>query len=313
MRWLDAVAKLLPFVALGLYALAVWLARGRRREALRNTGIGLAVGAGLLLLAVGALRDSVLDRVVSEPEARDAAGALWRIVESPLNAALWAVIALGAVLTLGAALAGPGRHATALRRSLAPYLEWRGFAIGIGTTVAVVLLLTGAIDSFVRLAWLVIFTAIAGFGIEALRRQALREFPDAAQPPLADWLLARWDGLKDRGRSATAAASSARSERIARSQAAGAAQDGMASESPAPAPAAPRPSAPSLEDLERLERLAGLHQSGALTDEEFATMKSRVVERVSRPRAPERAVRRARVPESLGVRDSARRRWSAGG
>ena len=67
MRWLDAVAKVLPFVALGLYALAVWLARDRRREALRDTGIGLVVGAGLLLLTVGALRGIVLDRVVGEP------------------------------------------------------------------------------------------------------------------------------------------------------------------------------------------------------------------------------------------------------
>lgn len=277
LRWLDSVAKLLPFVALGLYALAVWLARGRRREALRDTGIGLVVGAGLLLLTLGALRDSVLDRVASEPEARDAAGALWRIVESPLNGALWAVIALGAVLTLGAALAGPGRHATALRRSLAPYLAWRGFAIGLGTAVAVVLLLTGAIDSFVRLAWLVIFAAIAGFGIEALRRQALREFPDAAQPPLADWLRGRWDGLKDRGRSGTEAARSARTKRTEQSQTAGAATDGMAPDSPAPAPADPRPTAPSLEDLECLERLASLHQSGVLTNEEFATMKARFV------------------------------------
>ena len=76
MRWLDAVAKFLPFVALGLYAFALWLARDRRREALRDTGIGLAVGAGLLLLTVGALRGIVLDRVAGEPQAREAAGAM---------------------------------------------------------------------------------------------------------------------------------------------------------------------------------------------------------------------------------------------
>jgi hypothetical protein len=202
---------------------------------------------------------------------------VWRIVESPLNGALWAVIALGAVLMLGAVLAGPGRHATALRRSLAPYLEWRGFAIGLGTAAAAVLLLAGAIDSFLRLAWLVIFAALAGFGIEALRRQTLREFPDAERPPLADWLRARWDNLNDRGRSAAGAARSARAERTARSQAAEAATGEVAPESPVSAPADPRPSAPSLDDLERLERLASLHRSGVLTDEELATMKARLV------------------------------------
>jgi hypothetical protein len=277
MRWLDAVAKVLPFVALGLYAFAFWLARDRRREALRNTGIGLAVGAGFLLLTVGALRGIVLDRVAGEPQARDAASAVWRIVESPLNGALWAVVALGAVLTLGAVLAGPGRHATALRRSLAPYLEWRGFAIGLGTAVAALLLLAGAIDSFLRLAWLVIFAALAGFGIEALRRQTLREFPDAERPPVADWLRARWDKLNDRGRSAAEAARSARAERTARSQAGEEATGGVAPESPVSAPADTRPPSPSLDDLERLERLAGLHKSGVLTDEEFATMKTRLV------------------------------------
>lgn len=277
LRWLDAVAKFLPFVALGLYAFAVWLARDRRREALRDTGIGLVVGAGLLLLIVGAARGIVFDQVASEPQARDAASAVWRVVESPLNGALWAVIALGAVLTLGAVLAGPGGHATTLRRSLAPYLEWRGFAIGLGTAIAVVLLLAGAIDSFLRLAWLAIFAALAGFGIEALRRQTLREFPDAERPPLADWLRARWESLNDRGRSATEAARSAHAERTARSRAAEAATVDAAPHMPAAAPADPRPPAPSLDDLGRLERLAGLHQSGVLTDEEYATMKARLI------------------------------------
>ena len=278
MRWLDAVAKLLPFVALGLYALALWLARDRRREALRNTGLALVVGAGLLLVTVGVLRGIVLDEVAAgEPQAREAASALWRIVESPLNGALWAVVALGVVVSLGAVLAGPGRNATALRRSLAPYLEWRGFVIGLGAAVAALLLVAGAIDSFQRLAWLVIFAALAGFGIEALRRQALREFPDAARPPLADWLRARWDDLRDRGRSAAEAARSARAERTARSQATEAATAGVEPESPASAPADPRPPAPSLDDLERLERLADLHKSGVLTDDEFTTMKARLV------------------------------------
>ena len=118
------------------------------------------------------------------------------------------------------------RHATGLRRSLAPYLEWRGFAIGLGTAVAALLLFAGAIDSFLRLAWLVIFAALAGFGVEALRRQTLREFPDPARPPLADWLRARWDNLRDRGRSAAEAARSARAERTALSQAAEAATAG---------------------------------------------------------------------------------------
>ena len=201
---------------------------------------------------------------------------MWRIVESPLNGALWAVVALGAVLAFGAVLAGPGRHATALRRSLAPYLEWRGFVIGLGAAVIALLVLAGAIDSFLRLAWLVIFAALAGFGIEALRRQALREFPEVERPPLVDWLRARWDNLSDRGRSAAEATRSARAD--GRKGLRRAKRRRVRTASPASALADPRPPSPSLDDLERLERLGGLHKSGVLTDEEFATMKTRLVD-----------------------------------
>ena len=277
LRLLDAVAKFLPFVALGLYAAAVWLARDRRREALRDAGIGLVVGGGLMLLLVGAVRGIILDRLVTELDARNAAAAAWGIIASPLYGALWAVIALGAVVALGAVLAGPGRHSTAVRRSLTPYLEWRGFAIGMGTAVVLLLLLAGAIDSFVRFSWLVIFAALAGFGIEALRRQTMREFPNADRPALTDWLRTQWDRVSGRGRTAAQTARAKHAERTARSQTADVATILVASEPAAPAPTHPSPPAPSLDDLDRLERLAGLHQSGVLTDEEFTAMKARLV------------------------------------
>ena len=277
MWWLDAVAKVLPFVALGLYALALWLARDRRREALRNTGIGLVVGAGLLLLTMGALRGIVLDRVAGEPQARDAASAVWRIVESPLNGALWAVVALGAVLAFGAVLAGPGRHATALRRSLAPYLEWRGFVIGLGTAVAALLVLAGAIDSFLRLAL-------------ARHLRGARRLRDRGPPASGAARVPRGRATSTR-RLATGALGQPERPRSKRRRggplrAGGSGRKGLRRAkrrrvrpaSPASALADPRPPSPSLDDLERLERLGSLHKSGVLTDEEFATMKTRLVE-----------------------------------
>ena len=278
LRLLDAVAKILPFVALGLYALAVWLARGRRRETLRDTGLGLVVGGVLMLLLVGAVRGVVLDRVVTELDARSTAAAVWEIVASPLYGALWAIVALGAVVASGAVLAGSGRHATAVRRSLAPYLEWRGFAIGAGATVVLLLVFVGAIDSFVRLAWLVIFMALAGFGLEALRRQTLREFPAAERPAVAGWLRSRWERASSNGRAAAEAALAARAERAARSRTADAAETDAAPEPPAAAPARRVSAAASFDDLDRLERLGNLHQSGVLTDEEFAAMKARLLD-----------------------------------
>ncbi|MDO5752743.1 SHOCT domain-containing protein [Arthrobacter sp.] len=48
---------------------------------------------------------------------------------------------------------------------------------------------------------------------------------------------------------------------------------------PVPAPAvAPAPAAPAVEDLlSKLERLAALHASGALSDEEFAAVKASII------------------------------------
>jgi len=277
LRLLDTVAKFLPFVALGLYAAAVWLARDRRREALRDSGTGLVVGGGLTLLLVGPVGGVVLDHVVSQPQAHDAAAAAWRIVESPLQGALWTIIALGAVVVTGAALAGPGTRPKALRRSLAPYLEWRGFAIGAGLAVVVLLLLTGTIDSFVRFAWLTIFATLAGFGIEVLRRQTTREFPNADRSALANWLRARWEILSDRGRTAAETARARYEEHTARSPATDTTTIAAGSEPTTPAPAHPSPLPPSHDDLDRLERLADLHDRGVLTDEEFETMKARLV------------------------------------
>jgi hypothetical protein len=277
LRWLDRVAKFLPFAALGLYAAAVWLARDRRREALRDAGIGLAVGAGLVILLVSAVRGVVLDRLVVDPEARGASAAAWGIIASPLNSALWAIMALGATVALGAAVAGPGARMTALRRWLAPYLEWRGYAIGAGTVIVLLLLLDGWIDSFVSFAWLVIFTALAGFGVEALRRQTMREFPGAERPALAGWLHARWDTLSGHGRTAAEAARARVAERSEHPPAAGTTVVAVAPGNAEPASTQPSAPLPTLDDLNRLERLAGLHQSGVLTDDEFAAMKARLI------------------------------------
>jgi hypothetical protein len=51
-----------------------------------------------------------------------------------------------------------------------------------------------------------------------------------------------------------------------------------ATQAPPPAPApAPAPAAAGGDTTAELERLAGLHQSGALTDDEFAAAKSKLL------------------------------------
>ncbi len=289
LRLLDAAGWFLPLLALSLYTVAIWQARDRRRETVRDIGIGLAAGAGLLLLLVGVVRGVVLDRLAIQPDARDAAAAAWRIFTEPLRAALWVVLAIGAVALLWAALMGIGRRATAVRRSLAPYLESQGFVIGMAIAVAFVLLLAGVIDSLTRFAAFVFLAAIAGFLVVALRRLTLREFPDAEPPPLRHWLHEQWGRVSARGKAASEAAIAARANRTARSKRS---EDDHRSDTQQPVPQAPSSSeataaAPvpaslllatgSHDDLDRLERLAELHRNDVLTDDEFTAAKARLL------------------------------------
>ena len=113
---LKAAAIVLVVLSLGLMALAVLLARGWRREALRAAGFGLVfAGAAALVarsLAGGALVDSLASTEAVEP----AIDSTWSISTSLMVEAASAAIMYGIVLVFSAWLAGPTRLATGTRR-----------------------------------------------------------------------------------------------------------------------------------------------------------------------------------------------------
>ena len=105
---LRSVANWMWLLALVVAALAVWLARGRRRIELRALALGLLV-VGLLLLAVrrfagGYLVDSLVEDDAVEPAGHDA----WSILTQTLADRAWVWIILG-VITLARSLVR-GRH-----------------------------------------------------------------------------------------------------------------------------------------------------------------------------------------------------------
>src|SRR4029077_17031699 len=82
---LKAAAYVLPFLALLLYAIAIYLATGRRREAVRACGIGI-VAAGIVLVFTRTILGSYLvDNLVKIPENRPAASAAWGILTEDLR------------------------------------------------------------------------------------------------------------------------------------------------------------------------------------------------------------------------------------
>jgi hypothetical protein len=196
---LRKLAIVLIVVALGLFALAVYLARGWRREALRATGIGLLVG-GLLAVVARALGGSVVVNSLASTESiRPAIQAAWGIGTGLLVEAAVATIAYGVVIIVSAWLAGPTAAAVATRRSLAPYLREPAFAFGGLAVIVLLVAWWGPTPATRNLITGLVLIALLVFGVEMLRRQTAREFPDASREAAAArrreaW--ARWRGSR---------------------------------------------------------------------------------------------------------------------
>ena len=189
----DAVRSLavvLPILALVLYALAVWLARGWRRVALRSTGWSF-VGVGLLLLLIRRIAgNEVVNGLVKVPQNKPAVHEVWNIATSLLFAIAVALIVYGVLAVIAAWLAGPTRSATWVRRHLAPTLrDHPGMAYSAVGGALLIVVIWGPTPAFRQLGWVLVFGALLALGVTALRRQTAAEFagvgPPAAPPPAA--------------------------------------------------------------------------------------------------------------------------------
>ena len=223
-------------LAFGLFALAIWLARPFRRLALRTTGwcfFGLGVACLLLRRVAG---DWVANSLVKAESVRPAAHDTWEIGTSLLRAIALAFVVYGLVIVIAAVIAGPSRPAHRPPPAMAPTFRDRPVVTYLAATlVYLVVLAWGPTPALRHIVPILIIAALLALGIELLRRQTAREYPDAragdATRRARAWLDAR------RGR--------------------------------ADADTVPQPSAGNGGRLGELERLASLHDSGALTDEEY--------------------------------------------
>ena len=180
---LDKGALAITILALLLFALAVFLAAGRRREALRGVAAGFIV-AGLLALVVRAIAgDAVVNALASTATIEPAAQDIWDIGTALLSETAWAAVINGILIMIAVLLAGPSRWARRLRELAAPYMHDRpGMLWAAVATIFLLLVWWGPTPAF-RTAWtLILITALFIVGTEALRRQTVREFPDARLP-----------------------------------------------------------------------------------------------------------------------------------
>jgi hypothetical protein len=239
---IKGLAIVLPLLAIGLMLLAVWMAQGWRRVAVRAVGWCLVLVGLIVLLARRILGDAVVNSLVKVPANKPAAHEAFNIGTTLLFDAAIAVITYGAALVVAAWIGGSTRPAVALRRALAPTLRERPARIYLVAGLFLLLLVIWGPFASTRRPLPVIGIAILlAVGAHMLERMTALEFPDARSGQNAT-ALRGW--LADRRQALTTS----------------------------------RPGPATSGRIDDLERLARLHDSGALTDAEFEAQKAAVLE-----------------------------------
>jgi hypothetical protein len=170
------------FIALLLYAAAVWLARGRR-ETLRNVGVALLL-VGILLFVIRRVAGSyIVDALASGEPVRDAANATWLIGTSLLIQVAWALVLYGIVLVIGTWAAGPSRYPTRFRGWLAPTLRDRpGIGWAVLAAVYLLLVLWAPVPALRNWVGVLLLAGLVALGFEAFRRVTLSGAPARVLP-----------------------------------------------------------------------------------------------------------------------------------
>jgi hypothetical protein len=223
-----------------LYGGALYLARGRRRETVRAIGFGFIVAGVLALLAREIAGNSVTGSLAKTASVEPAVQASWDIGTSLLVTVAVSAIAFGILAVVGAWLAGRTAPAVALRREAAPYFREReAAAYGVAAAIWLALIAWAPIAAFRKPFGILLFAILFAVGTEALRRQAIREFPSSEPGQFGQRARELYDRRRGHGRATG--------------------------------------ELPPATQLEQLERLSSLRREGALSDAEFEGQKKRVL------------------------------------
>ena len=179
-RLLDFLGLWLWAVPIALWAIAVWLAEGRRRDILKMIGLS-AILVALVVLVVRRVAGSiVVDELATTESVEIAAGDAWDILTSLLRDGALTLMGLGVLLLVALWIAGPARYATRAREWLAPHIARPELAFGGAAALLVLLVWWGPTAQTQRWQFVLFVAVLLGVGVEILRRQTAREFPRAA-------------------------------------------------------------------------------------------------------------------------------------
>jgi hypothetical protein len=175
---LRDVAIVLTILALALFGLAIYLAAGWRREALRSVGFAF-IGIGILVLVIRSLAgDAVVNSLSSTEAVKPAVSSTWEIGTSLLSAQGGGMIFYGLFIVIGAWLAGPTGIGRSARRAIAPILQRRVIAYSALGLLLLLLFIWSPTPGFQRLPTALLLIALSVVGLEFLRHKAIKDFPN---------------------------------------------------------------------------------------------------------------------------------------
>ena len=163
-----------------LYALAIALARGRRRRTVMAVGFAAIFGGLAVIVGRSIFDGQVVNSLVKDASLRPAVSETVRISTQMMHQIASACVYVGIPLVLAAWFAGPARLAHAARRAMSPFLrDHPAAAYGITLGVMALVFIWDPIHATGTPAGIITFTLLALFGMFVLRRQTMQEFPDA--------------------------------------------------------------------------------------------------------------------------------------
>ena len=181
-RAVRILSAALLVLVLALYALAIYLARGKRRQTIRNIGFAFVL-VGLVVLVVRQVAGDAAIDALTAPPGEEAGTQAWLIGTEILAQIGWAAVLYGVIAVAGAILAGPTRAAVAVRGWIAPVLNERPAIAWASVGAAFLLLVLWGGTHALRTWWgILLLGALIAIGVVALRRQTLREFPSRTAP-----------------------------------------------------------------------------------------------------------------------------------
>ena len=175
-RVLEFLGTWLWLVPVALWAIALWLAEGRRRSILTMIGVSSIV-AGLIVLVIRRVAGSyVVDALATTETVELAAGNAWDILTSLLRDGGLTLLGIGLILLMAAWIAGPSGYATDARRWLAPHIARAEIAFGAALALLTLLVWWGPTAQTHRWQFVLLVAVVLALGVEVPRRQTAREF-----------------------------------------------------------------------------------------------------------------------------------------